>query len=146
MRILPPALVALCVAMMAVLHLAVPEPAVVAGSARWLGLLAIVGGASLTVAAARLFKRRRANINTFKTPTALVTDGPFRVSRNPIYLGFTVLLVGAAVVLGSALPFAVAAAFAVIADRWYIPFEERAMRAEFGAAFDAYAQRVRRWL
>jgi protein-S-isoprenylcysteine O-methyltransferase Ste14 len=146
MRILPPVLVALCVATMGALHLAVPEPALVTGAGRWLGLAAIVGGGGLTVATARLFKRRRANLNTFNTPTALVTDGPFRVSRNPIYLGFAVFLFGVAAVLGSALPFVVAAAFAVVADRWYIPFEERAMRAEFGAAYEDYARRVRRWL
>ncbi|ALK08881.1 methyltransferase family protein [Blastochloris viridis] len=146
MKILPPVLVAASVAAMVALHLVAPGPAVVAGAARWLGVAAMAGGFGLALAVSRLFARRAANINTFKAPTALVTDGPFRVSRNPIYLGFSVFLLGLAVALGGALPFAVVMAFVVVADRWYIPFEEAAMRRAFGAAYADYARRVRRWL
>ena len=72
----------------------------------------------------------------------LVTDGLFRFSRNPMYLGMSAALMGLGVVLGTLLPLLVTVAFVIIADRWYIRFEAAAMRRKFG---HAYAQRTRRW-
>ena len=98
------------------------------------------------VHAARHFERVKTNIKTFNEPTMMVTDGMFRWTRNPMYLGMCVLLLGLAILLGTLLPLLLAVAFAVIADRWYVRFEENAMRRKFGAAYDAYASRTRRWL
>ena len=63
-----------------------------------------------------------------------------------MYLGFVLVLTGLAVILGSVTPFAVLALFALLVDRWYIRFEERAMLRRFGDAYRSYRQRVRRWL
>jgi len=76
----------------------------------------------------------------------LVSDGLFRWSRNPMYLGFVLLLLGIAILLGTATPFAGPLIFAIVADRWYIGFEERAMRQKFGADYEAYRRRTRRWI
>ncbi|MCE3289332.1 MAG: hypothetical protein K0R83_1344, partial [Caulobacter sp.] len=83
---------------------------------------------------------------TFDDPDVLVTGGPFRFTRNPMYLGFLLLLAGVALGLGAASPWIVPVVFWLLADRWYIPFEERAMRRTFGEAYEAYARRVRRWV
>ena len=56
------------------------------------------------------------------------------------------LLLGTAILLGTTTPFIAPAPFAIVADRWYIAFEERAMQAKFGPEYAAYMGRTRRWL
>ena len=85
-------------------------------------------------------------INTFKPPKRLVTDGLFRYSRNPIYLGFTLALLGWAIVLGNLAALDGVLLFFLAAHFWYIPFEEKAMKKEFGTVYEQYKKQVRRWL
>ncbi len=146
MKILPPVMWGIFALGMIASGFLLPQPAVVEGPARWAGAVGIIAGIGLTLAGARLFRRRGTNIKTFDDPTLLVTEGPFRWTRNPMYLGFTVALAGLAVAVGNLASFIAAAGFAVLADRWYIAFEEQAMRRRFGAAYDDYAARVRRWI
>ena len=110
-----------------------------------LGVLLAAAGLSLTLAAARHFERRRANIGPFRNPTKLVVDGWFRVSRNPMYLGFALLLAGVALALGGLFTTLPTALFVLAAERIYIPFEERAMTRVFGEDYLRYSKRVRRW-
>ncbi len=63
-----------------------------------------------------------------------------------MYLGFVLNLLGVAIFLGSPLPFLMVIVFFLAADRWYIPDEERRLKALFGADYAAYTARVRRWL
>lgn len=86
------------------------------------------------------------NIKTFDSPNTRVTNGWFRFSRNPMYLGFTLLLAGAAAVAGCAYAFAPPMVFVIVAARIYIPFEERAMVTTFGDAYGSYCRKVRRWI
>jgi protein-S-isoprenylcysteine O-methyltransferase Ste14 len=145
MRILPPVLLMIFTALMISLALLLPGPVIVPSPYNWLGAILIVAGFALTLPAALRFQRIGTNIRTFNDPTLLVTDGLFRFSRNPMYLGMSAALVGLGVALGTLWPLLVAVAFIIIADRWYIRFEEAAMRRKFGDAYAAYAQRTRRW-
>ena len=146
MSLLPPSLFLITLSVMALFGTLLPGPAVLADPFSWLGLLPIAAGAGITIASGRRFHRTGTNIKTFDPPTHMVTDGFFRWSRNPMYLGFVLMTLGAAVLMGSLTPLLIAAAFAVICDRWYIRFEERAMQASFGEAYDAYCRRTRRWI
>lgn len=92
------------------------------------------------------FDRLGTPIRPFETSTVLVTDGPFAVSRNPIYLGMAVGLAGIAVVLGTATPFVVVPAFAWFVQRRFIAAEEKMLEDAFGDAFRDYKARVRRWI
>ncbi len=101
----------------------------------------------LLIAAARWqFSKSKTEINTFKEPRELVTDGLFRMSRNPMYLGFTMLLVAAAMFVNLWCALLAPLAFFTACALWYIPHEERTMRKIFGAPYDDYAWRVRRWI
>ena len=94
-----------------------------------------------------LFRREGTQVNpTSDTNNKLVTDGPFRFTRNPMYLGLVVFSLGVAVATGAILIFVVPfLAFSTL--NWvHIPFEEAKMRRQFGLAFDDYAHNVRRWL
>jgi protein-S-isoprenylcysteine O-methyltransferase Ste14 len=92
------------------------------------------------------FRGKDAEIHTFRTPKTLVTDGPFRFSRNPMYLGFTLVLLGAAFYVNLWCALLVPVAFFLASTYWYVPHEERALRSVFGSAFDDYAWKTRRWL
>ena len=145
-RLLPPYLFGLT--MLAMIALDWLAPIVEASLNPWnhLGWLAALGGLALSVSGKSLFSRRGTNINTFNDPDFLVTDGPFRYSRNPMYLGFAIALAGIALVLSSLSPAILAALFVLITDRWYIRFEEIRMRASFGEQYDRYCGQTRRWI
>jgi protein-S-isoprenylcysteine O-methyltransferase Ste14 len=146
MRILPPRLVLILLVAMGALHMLLPGPTLLAFPYTLAGAPVAALGIAITLSGARLFSRVGTNIKTFNEPGVLVTDGVFRWSRNPMYLGFVLLLLGSAILLGTVTPFAGPALFALIADRWYIAFEEQAMQQRFGADYMAYRGRTRRWL
>lgn len=110
------------------------------------GWVLVVFGLAMTAFAARLFGRTKTNLHTFRDPNVLVTSGLFSLSRNPMYLGFTVALLGAAVVSNSVLALLPVAFFFAVANAHYIPFEEGAAEAQFGERYLDYKKRVRRWL
>src|SRR5262245_56667749 len=141
MRILPPVLVMIFTGLMIALNLWLPGPVVVPAPYNWLGAILIIAGLGVTLTAAQRFHRIGTNIRTFNEPILMVTDGLFSWSRNPMYLGMAACLTGLGIALGTLSPLLVATAFIVIADRWYIRFEEAAMRRKFGDAYAAYAQR-----
>jgi protein-S-isoprenylcysteine O-methyltransferase Ste14 len=83
---------------------------------------------------------------TSKSNNKLVMTGFFAVTRNPMYLGLIVFSFGAAVWFGRPLMYLAPVFVFMIANWAFIPFEEAKMRRQFGDAFDAYTQRVKRWL
>ncbi len=143
-KLLPPALVAICILVMTALHLLVPLGVLI--DRPLLAVIVAIIGVGFTLSGARLFSRVGTNIKTFNKPDHLVTTGLFRITRNPMYLGFVLFLVGIAIGLGTAAPFAVVAAFFVITNLWYIPFEERKMEEIFGADYLTYKAHTRRWI
>ena len=111
-----------------------------------LGVLPLAGGIALASVAEGAFKRVGTPVSPAFPPTALVTSGVYARSRHPMYLGFALAVLGVALLLGSLVPLLLVAAFVVVADRVLIAPEERTMAGTFGAAWTAYAARVRRWL
>ena len=109
------------------------------------GLLAELGLAAAVVCFV-LFAWRRTTFIPEGTPSRLVIQGPYRVSRNPMYVSLVLSYVGLAGVL--LLPWAlVLLPLPLLAlQRVLIPFEEARLRAEFGRDYERYCQRVRRWL
>jgi protein-S-isoprenylcysteine O-methyltransferase Ste14 len=107
-----------------------------------------IGGTGLAIcfAAQQQFKKVGTTLYPFNKPEKLVTDGLFRYTRNPMYLGLTVFLAGAWLFLGNLSPLGVVLAFLLIADHWYIAYEERQLAAVFGTAYSAYQARTPRWI
>lgn len=112
---------------------------------RVLGILPLATGLVLNVRHARLFDKIGTNIKTFNEPQTFVTSGAYRWTRNPMYLGFVMILVGAATLLGAVVAMAGPVIFFIAAERCYIPFEEARMTAAFGADYDRYQRQVPRW-
>jgi steroid 5-alpha reductase family enzyme len=92
------------------------------------------------------FRDAKTTVRPFQESAALVTDGAYRISRHPMYLGFVLILLGPAVLLGSLTPFFVVPIFAVVMDRVFIVVEERMLAEEFGQAWLSYKAKVRRWV
>ena len=93
------------------------------------------------------FRREGTEINpTSPANRKLVTSGPFRLTRNPMYLGLVLVTLGIALWVG-AWPVLLAPIAIFATANWvHIPFEEEKMRRQFGASFDAYASNTRRWI
>lgn len=143
---LPPYLVLVSVLVMAGLRFLVPVEILVWFPFNLLGVLFFFAGLAISLWSSRKFKRVGTNINTFYEPGVLVTDGPFRYTRNPMYLGFALLLIGVSVLFGAFTSFLVPLVFILITNRWYIQFEERWMMDKFGHQYDDYRRKTRRWL
>jgi protein-S-isoprenylcysteine O-methyltransferase Ste14 len=143
--LLPPVVFVASVVVMIVLHWRWPVLHWLPLPWTWAGAGLIVAGLALAQWHARLFRRLGTNIQTFGEPGQLTTEGLFRRTRNPMYLGMLLALTGVAVVLGSLSPGAVVLVFFVLMQAWYIPFEERAMAQRFGDAYAAYRRDVPRW-
>lgn len=103
----------------------------------------LVGGVALS-----LFTRARTTVNPLKPgeSSALVTRGVYRWTRNPMYLGMLIVLVAWAFFVSNPAAFVVLPFFIAYLNRFQIQPEERVLRQRFGAQFDDYCGRVRRWL
>ncbi len=106
--------------------------------------------AGLLTAAAGVFEfhRARTTVNPLKpdAASALVVNGVYRRTRNPMYLGFTFILLGLAIALSNLAAALGVPAYVAYMNRFQILPEERALGGMFGAEFEAYARRSRRWL
>jgi len=115
-----------------------------------LGLAGLAGAAGLMFAAPafRAFGRANTTIDPTRpdAASALVTNGIYRVTRNPMYVGLTALLLSWALWLGAPAALLGPVAFALLIARYQIMPEERALLAKFGDSYTAYCRRVRRWL
>jgi len=99
----------------------------------------------MVVAAAQMFGMRTTVIPR-QDPSALVTGGVFRISRNPIYLADAIVLAGLVLHWAAWPALVLVPAFAAVITRRFILGEEARLRAAFGAEFEAFAARTRRWL
>ena len=109
------------------------------------GILALAGIAAILLAGVE-FRRHKTTIIPHEMPSTMVQSGIYGVSRNPIYLGDVLLLTGLSLRWESLLGILSVPLFAWIISRRFIQPEEDRLREAFGPAFDAYAERVRRWI
>jgi protein-S-isoprenylcysteine O-methyltransferase Ste14 len=128
------------------LHFALPFGKIVHPPWNWLGLIPFLTGVALNLIADRAFQKHETTVKPFQESEALITSGVFRVTRNPMYLGFLLILLGVAMLLGSISPYFVMVALAFLLEWAYIRVEERMLAARFPEAWEEYASQVRRWI
>ena len=138
--------VALLIALPILFHYLIPVMMVVPRPYSYLGIVLMLLGLGLNTWASRLFRDEGTGFQLQDGGSSLVTTGPFRFTRNPMYLGMLVWLVGLAVLLGSLTPFVFPLLFFLLANFLFIPLEEGRMEQAAGEEFAAYRRRVRRWL
>lgn len=145
----PPVIYVVAIAVSIVLGIVYPLPWIVGPLADILfaaGWLLVAAAIALDVVALRTLTRAKTTIMPSRVSEHLVTSGPFSFTRNPIYLGNTVLTAGIGLIVGSVwfLAFAVLAAF--VTQKLTIEREEKHLEARFGKKYRDYRVRVRRWL
>lgn len=111
-------------------------------------LLLVIAGIAICLAAFRQFRRAETTVDPMQPQraTQLINRGVFQCSRNPMYLGFTLVLLAWALLAQNFAALALVPAFVLYMDRVQIPAEEAALRALFAAEYEVYACKVRRWI
>ena len=114
------------------------------------GLAVTVSGVGILFLLAGIyaFQKAKTTLNPTKAAAAssVVASGIYRVSRNPMYVGFLLALTGWATFLSHPLPFLLLPVFVAYMNRFQISPEERVLSAKFGDEYDTYKESVRRWL
>lgn len=110
------------------------------------GWAMVAAGLALMAVAAATMLRAGATVDPTRQPTALVTHGIFRLSRNPIYLGDLLIVAGLCLVWQPLAALVLVPGFLLVIDHMFIRQEEAWLRARDATGFDAWAARTRRWL
>jgi protein-S-isoprenylcysteine O-methyltransferase Ste14 len=113
---------------------------------RLLGLPLMAAGIGMGGWFAWTMRRAGTPIDPYQAPTALVTEGPFRRTRNPAYLALTLTYSGLSLLTGILWPLLLLPGVLLLVDRGVIQREERYLGKQFGSAYSDYRRRVRRWL
>lgn len=142
----PPAYLLAALVAMLVVHFLVPIARIMGFPWRLLGVVPFLLGTALTVRALQLFKLHKTTPEPFGTSRALVTSGPYGVTRNPMYLGILLMFSGIACLLGTAAPWLVVPVLGGVFDVIFIRREECKMETQFGDAYKRYKVQVRRWI
>ena len=112
----------------------------------WLGWLWLAIGLALMAATMWTFHRHNTTVNPYGSASTLCIDGPFRFSRNPIYLGDWLILIGVSLLMNTFWPLVFAPLIWVMLRFGVIRYEEAHLEAKFGNAYRDYKTRVRRWM
>ncbi len=145
-KIMPTTYLLISIGTMIALHWLFPVATIIPSLWNLLGIIPLAFGAIINLIADSTFHQVHTAVKPFVESSVLVTSGVFRVSRNPMYLGFVLILIGIAVLMGSLTPWGIVLAFATLLNQMYITVEERMLAEKFGAEWTEYKRRTRRWL
>jgi protein-S-isoprenylcysteine O-methyltransferase Ste14 len=145
-QILPPTYVLVALIAMLILHFIIPGIKLIPMPWNLLGLIPLVIGVALNLLADGDFRRAGTTVKPFQESSVLLTNGVFGFSRHPMYLGFVLILIGAAILMGSLTPWFIIPVFAALMELVFIRVEEHMLEEKFGQAWLAYKKKVRRWI
>lgn len=143
---LPPVYLLGTLLLSVLLHVIVPIARPIPTSLRRLGWLPLVAGITIAARASRRFDARGTTVRPFEESTVLVTEDLYRLTRNPMYVGMILLLLGVDTLLGSLSPYLLIPPFGWLLEHRFIRHEEAMLEARFGDDYRDYRARVRRWL
>lgn len=141
----PPVYLYLAVIFMIILHLWIPVLDIISYPFTLLGIIPLVYGIILNLAADSSLKRQGTTVKPQLETSVLITTGVFKITRNPMYLGFGLILLGVALLLGTLLPFIIVIAYPAFMDVVFISYEERKLEVKFDRIWYDYKNNVRRW-
>ena len=144
--VIPPVYFVSALALMAALHFLAPLERFIEAPYSYLGLGLLLGGVVMAATALRTFSKAGTPVLPFQRSTALVTNGVYRFTRNPMYLGLALMLAGVALLFGTLTPLLPIPVFVWIIQGNFIRGEERFLEEIFGDQYLSYKRRVRRWI
>lgn len=140
----PPVWTLIAVALVVLIDWLIPGFAMCFQS-KWLGMIGVIVGLALIIWSVTWFMRRKTPIHPHETPKNLIVEGPYRISRNPIYLGMLTICVGVVIYIGNPLGFLPTIwLFWILHSRFVMPEEARLIE-EFGDDAKHYIKKTRRW-
>lgn len=145
-RFYPPVLFLASLVLMGALHYLLPLVRWLDWPWRGVGVVPLAGGLLLGLWGVGQFRRRDTTIIPFEQSSTLIVDGPYRLSRNPLYLAMVLILLGVWLLLGSLSPVIVVLLFVWWISTRFIVKEEQHLEAQFGRTYLEYKAKVRRWL
>ena len=145
-KVLPPVWFLLSIILMAGLHFWLPIQQLFFPPITYLGIVAIAVGIVVLLFCAYLFRQKNTAIVPFQESSYLIRESIFNYSRNPIYLGMIITLMGVWLYLGSLTPVFIVPVFAWLIQKLFIKKEERMLEAKFGQEYREYKATVRRWV
>ena len=145
-KIIPPVYFFLTILVMAALHYWFPLYQLLHPPFSYSGTLLVLAGFIIVLWSAFLFNRAGTPIRPFEESTQLVSAGMYRFTRNPMYLGMVLILMGIAILLGSLSPFILIPFFIYLIQSVFIVHEESMLEERFGDEYRAFKRKVRRWL
>jgi protein-S-isoprenylcysteine O-methyltransferase Ste14 len=128
------------------LHFFLPVRLLVSYPGNLVGVLPILFGIGLNILADQLLKSHNTTVKPFQESTAIVTSGVYRWTRNPMYLGMVLILLGAGWIAGSVTALIPWLVFGVLMDRVFIKPEESMLASKHPDKWLEYSSRVRRWV
>ena len=143
---LPPLIYAAAIAMGALLHWIWPLPLRVSAAVRWIAGAVILACIAFAIVARRTFAKAGTNVNPMQPAIVLVEAGPFRYTRNPMYVAMAIALTVLAFATRVAWYLVLVAPVLAIMHWGVVLREERYLSRKFGASYDEYRKRVRRYL
>ena len=146
MRIKPPHIAITLLFLSWLASYLLPQLNLIKSPSNKIGIVFFASGLSLTFYSFYLFKKNKTPILPGKKPTFVVVKGPYKFTRNPMYLGVSAALLGASVYFGNLLSFLSPIIFFLIMNYYFVPFEERLLENLFGKKYLDYNKKVRRWL
>ena len=145
-KALPPVWFLLSIILMIGLHLLLPVQQLFFPPITYLGILAIATGIATVLFCAYLFRQKETTIMPLRESSCLIREGIFNYSRNPIYLGMIIFLIGVWIYLGSLTPVFIIPLFSWLIQKVFIKEEERMLKDRFGEDYREYKSSVRRWI
>lgn len=145
-RILPPTLLLLSIGLMILLYFILPIHVLFRFPYSLIGIPILLIGIIISILGSAKFEKEETTSMTFDEPNVLVVSGLYKYTRNPMYLGFALFIIGIWLLMSSISSAFIAIIFLIVLDRYYIPFEEKMLEKKFGQDYLSYKKRVRKWI
>ena len=146
-RVPPPAIILVVAVFMWLIARAVSSFHFDIPAHNWLAVVLVAAGFVTGLSGVVTFRHAKTTLNPLKPhASSLVTWGVYAISRNPMYLGGLIMLLGCAIFLSNALTFLFLPVYVLYINRFQIAPEERVLTSLFGQTYVAYQARTRRWL
>ena len=145
-KLLPPVWFFLSIILMCGLHFRLPIKQLFFSPVNYLGIVAIFLGIAIVLFCAYVFRQKNTTIKPFQESSYLVKEGIFNYTRNPIYLGMIIFLIGLWLFLGSLSPVFIIPLFVGLIQEKFIKQEEKMLEDKFGEEYQEYKLTVRRWI
>jgi len=145
LEVIPPVYLFLAIVIMVLIHFLLPWTKLLALPWNLVGVIPLALGIVINLVADKSFKKNETTVKPLESSSVLITTGIFRFTRHPMYLGFVLILLGIAMLMGSFTPYLVVIVFAIFMDTVFIRYEEKTLEEAFGEAWLDYKKKVRRW-